>query len=118
MMGAMSVAEQSTAAAHGVGAAASAFPIRVSALTKIYHAHGGEIRAVDGVDLEVRPGEFFGLLGPNGAGKSTTIGMLTTIVVPTSGQRVRRRDRRARPSGRRQAPDRRRLRRPTRSTAR
>jgi ABC-2 type transport system ATP-binding protein len=31
-------------------------------------------------------GEFFGLLGPNGAGKSTTIGMLTTLVVPTSGQ--------------------------------
>jgi ABC-2 type transport system ATP-binding protein len=34
----------------------------------------------------VRRGEFFGLLGPNGAGKSTTIGMLTTLVVPTSGE--------------------------------
>jgi ABC-2 type transport system ATP-binding protein len=41
--------------------------------------------AVDGIDLEVRPGEFFGLLGPNGAGKTTTIGMLTTRVVPTAG---------------------------------
>ena len=42
--------------------------------------------AVDGLDLEVRRGEFFGLLGPNGAGKTTTIGMLTTRVIPTSGE--------------------------------
>jgi ABC-2 type transport system ATP-binding protein len=41
--------------------------------------------AVDGLDLEVRPGEIFGLLGPNGAGKTTTVGMLTTRVIPTSG---------------------------------
>lgn len=38
------------------------------------------------MDLEIRPGEFFGLLGPNGAGKSTTIGMLTTRVLPTAGR--------------------------------
>jgi ABC-2 type transport system ATP-binding protein len=44
--------------------------------------------AVDGLDLEVWRGEFFGLLGPNGAGKTTTIGMLTTRVVPTSGAAV------------------------------
>jgi ABC-2 type transport system ATP-binding protein len=42
--------------------------------------------AVDQLDLSVRAGEIFGLLGPNGAGKSTTIGMLTTRVIPTSGQ--------------------------------
>jgi ABC-2 type transport system ATP-binding protein len=42
--------------------------------------------AVDGLDLDVSPGEFFGLLGPNGAGKTTTIGMLTTRVIPTSGE--------------------------------
>jgi ABC-2 type transport system ATP-binding protein len=41
--------------------------------------------AVDGIDLEIASGEFFGLLGPNGAGKSTTIGMLTTRVKPTGG---------------------------------
>lgn len=46
----------------------------------------GTVAAVCGVDLEVHPDEFFGLLGPNGARKSTTIGMLTTRVVPTSGQ--------------------------------
>ncbi len=45
----------------------------------------GEIRAVDGVDLEVRDGEIFGFLGPNGAGKSTTVRMLTTLLRPTSG---------------------------------
>jgi ABC-2 type transport system ATP-binding protein len=45
----------------------------------------GEIVALQGLDLEVRDGEFFGLLGPNGAGKTTTIGILTTRVRPTSG---------------------------------
>jgi ABC-2 type transport system ATP-binding protein len=44
------------------------------------------IVAVDGLDLEVRPGEIFGLLGPNGAGKSTTVGILTTRVRPTAGE--------------------------------
>ena len=44
-----------------------------------------EIIALDGLDLEVAPGEFFGLLGPNGAGKTTTIGVLTTRVRPTAG---------------------------------
>lgn len=46
------------------------------------------VPAVDGLNLSVGDGEFFGLLGPNGAGKSTTIGMLTTRVVPTSGTAV------------------------------
>ena len=57
-------------------------PIRTEQLRKVY----GSLVAVDGLDLEVRPGEFFGLLGPNGAGKSTTIGMLTTTVFPTGGR--------------------------------
>ncbi|HET9986532.1 MAG TPA: ABC transporter ATP-binding protein [Longimicrobiales bacterium] len=45
-----------------------------------------ELVALQGLDLEVRRGEFFGLLGPNGAGKTTTIGILTTRVRPTSGR--------------------------------
>ncbi|HEX8003917.1 MAG TPA: ATP-binding cassette domain-containing protein [Mycobacteriales bacterium] len=60
--------------------------IKVNGLRKVFHSAGREIRAVDGIDLEVSKGEFFGLLGPNGAGKSTTIGMLTTRVVPTEGE--------------------------------
>jgi ABC-2 type transport system ATP-binding protein len=45
----------------------------------------GGIRAVDGIDLEVSPGEIYGFLGPNGAGKSTTVHMLTTLLPPTAG---------------------------------
>jgi ABC-2 type transport system ATP-binding protein len=54
-------------------------------------AHGlvrefkGGIRAVDGIDFEVSPGEIYGFLGPNGAGKSTTVHMLTTLLPATAG---------------------------------
>jgi ABC-2 type transport system ATP-binding protein len=43
-------------------------------------------RAVDGIDLQVAPGEIYGFLGPNGAGKSTTVLMLTTLLPPTAGR--------------------------------
>lgn len=59
--------------------------ITASGLRKTYRTKRGEREAVRSVSLEVAPGEFFGLLGPNGAGKSTTIGMLTTLVLPTGG---------------------------------
>jgi ABC-2 type transport system ATP-binding protein len=45
----------------------------------------GDLTAVAGIDLEVKPGEVFGFLGPNGAGKSTTISMLCTLLAPTAG---------------------------------
>ena len=45
----------------------------------------GGVRAVDGIDLRVEPGEIYGFLGPNGAGKSTTVLMLTTLLPPTAG---------------------------------
>jgi ABC-2 type transport system ATP-binding protein len=45
----------------------------------------GGFRAVDGIDLAVPPGSFYGFLGPNGAGKSTTIKCLTGLLKPTSG---------------------------------
>jgi ABC-2 type transport system ATP-binding protein len=58
--------------------------IRTVELTKVYE--GTDFAAVDRLDLSVQAGEIFGLLGPNGAGKTTTAGMLTTRVVPTSGE--------------------------------
>jgi len=52
--------------------------------TKLTRQFGG-LTAVDGIDLRVTAGQFFGFLGPNGAGKSTTIKMLTGLLAPTSG---------------------------------
>ena len=54
----------------------------------------GEVKAVQGIDIEVAEGEIFGFLGPNGAGKTTTVRMLATLLLPTGGQGHRRRPRR------------------------
>jgi ABC-2 type transport system ATP-binding protein len=56
--------------------------IQARELTKRF----GAFTAVDHVTFEVQRGEFFGLLGPNGAGKTTLSRMLTTLIMPTSGQ--------------------------------
>jgi putative ABC transport system ATP-binding protein len=56
-------------------------------LTKIYGG-GEQVIALDGVDLEVAPGEFLGVLGPSGGGKSTLLHMLGAIDRPTSGEVV------------------------------
>ncbi len=50
-----------------------------------YYGKGGQIKAVDELDLEVYEGETFGLLGPNGAGKTTTVRLLNCIIKPTRG---------------------------------
>jgi ABC-2 type transport system ATP-binding protein len=46
----------------------------------------GGLKAVDGIDLRVEPGEVYGFLGPNGAGKTTTVRMLVTLLRPTGGR--------------------------------
>src|SRR3989449_5199895 len=56
--------------------------IQAEGLVRVFK---GNIRAVDGIDLDVAPGEIYGFLGPNGAGKSTTVHMLTTLLPPSSG---------------------------------
>ena len=61
---------------------APSLAIETSALTKRY----GCALAVDGIDLEIPTGRFFGLLGPNGAGKTSAIHMLSTLIRPTAGQ--------------------------------
>jgi ABC-2 type transport system ATP-binding protein len=58
--------------------------IAVSGLVKRY----GTFTAVDGVSLEVRPGQIHGFLGPNGAGKTTTIRMIAGLLKPTAGHIV------------------------------
>ena len=56
--------------------------IAVHDLVKTY----GAFTAVNGVSLDVRPGEIHGFLGPNGAGKTTTIRMIAGLLKPTSGR--------------------------------
>ena len=46
----------------------------------------GDFTAVDNLNMTIKTGEFFGLLGPNGAGKTTTISMMSTVLLPTSGE--------------------------------
>lgn len=59
--------------------------VRVRHLKKIFFSAKGSRTAVNGLDFDVRRGEFFSLLGPNGAGKTTTISILSTILKPTEG---------------------------------
>ena len=64
--------------------------IRARGLVQTFRTRQGrektEVRAVDGVDLDVEEGEVVGFLGPNGAGKTTTLRMLTTLLRPTAGE--------------------------------
>jgi ABC-2 type transport system ATP-binding protein len=63
--------------------------IHARGLVQTFHTKQGrqktEVRAVDGVDLDIEEGEVVGFLGPNGAGKTTTLRILTTLLKPTAG---------------------------------
>lgn len=63
----------------------SEFLIETRDLTKIY-GDGEEIRALDGVNLQVAPGELIAVMGPSGSGKSTLLNMIGALDKPTSGQ--------------------------------
>jgi putative spermidine/putrescine transport system ATP-binding protein len=56
--------------------------VRLESVTK----HYGDVVAVDGIDLEVRDGEFFSMLGPSGSGKTTTLRMIAGFELPTAGR--------------------------------
>ena len=58
------------------------YAILSKGLTKQY----GQALAVNGLDLSIEPGQFYGLLGPNGAGKTTTFYMITGMIKPTKGR--------------------------------
>ncbi|WP_111640448.1 ABC transporter ATP-binding protein [Marinimicrobium alkaliphilum] len=56
------------------------------AIKNLHKVYGNDFVALQGISLEVQPGDFFALLGPNGAGKSTTIGVICSLVRKTSGE--------------------------------
>ena len=63
--------------------------IEAQELVKVFHdKKRGEVRAVDGVSFQCKPGQIYGLLGANGAGKTTTLRMLATILEPTDGTAI------------------------------
>jgi ABC-2 type transport system ATP-binding protein len=60
--------------------------VSISGLTR----HFGDVHAVNGLTLDVRPGELFGIVGPDGAGKTTTLRMLAGVLAPTVGDALLR----------------------------
>jgi ABC-2 type transport system ATP-binding protein len=60
--------------------------ITAEGLVKIYKTRKNEVRALDGIDLEVEEGSVLGLLGPNGAGKTTAVRILATLLKPDGGR--------------------------------
>ena len=59
--------------------------ISLKNIYKIYHVGGEEVRALDGIDLEIRENEYLAIMGPSGSGKSTLMNMIGCLDTPTEG---------------------------------
>jgi putative ABC transport system ATP-binding protein len=59
--------------------------IELEGVERVYSLGGGEVRALAGIDLEIRRGEYVAIMGPSGSGKSTLMGILGCLDTPTSG---------------------------------
>jgi ABC-2 type transport system ATP-binding protein len=82
MLGDMNETRRSSVAGPGRAEVSAGAAVSLVGLRK----HYGDVRAVDGVELVIAPGEVVALLGPNGAGKSTTVDMLLGLTRPDAGQ--------------------------------
>ena len=68
-----------------VGEGESESAVRMTSLTKVYQVGDSTIHALDGVDLDIKRGQFVSIMGPSGSGKSTLLNVLGCIDTPTSG---------------------------------
>ena len=60
--------------------------IDIEGVEKVYEMRGGEVRALRGVDLSIRAGEYVSIMGPSGSGKTTLFNMIGGLDQPTEGE--------------------------------